>query len=435
LSALLYGSYKKNLGLVGNGPELNILRSTLIIPGVFINDENAHIDLDCSDLQVKEILAEIKKYIIQSTLTRSHSFAELYDVLISPYYGYGLKRGIIPIYLAVVFAQYRDHITILRHDREVPLSASVLCDIDYSPADYSVVLEEWDDKKEIYIANLEDIFSEFVNASDKSNGSFVYIVKAMRRWYLQLPKYAVITRNVCLPDGTMSPLDKSSIRFRNMLSSPELNSHEFLFEQLPKIFECNDYDSVIKSLRYSYQCINDTYKNVHLKLITELKTLFDVSKDDSLSSVLANFYDDLKVTTKEHLFSGKASMFLDIAKHPNNDEYKLIEMIARAIFNLRMSDFTDEIMNCYVQNLKAVIDEIKSYDEKLANSRNSVNGYKIIFTDESGHEITRQFDATEYTDSGQLLYNDITTALDEFGDAVSSDEKRQILFRILKELV
>ena len=78
---------------------------------------------------------------------------------------------------------------------------------------------------------------------------------------------------------------------------------------------------------------------------------------------------------------------------------------------------------------------IKSYDEKLANSRNSANGYKIIFTDENGHEITRQFDATEYTDSGQLLYNDITTALDEFGGAVSSDEKRQILFRILKELV
>ena len=220
----------------------------------------------------------------------------------------------------------------------------------------------------------------------------------------------------------MSPLDKASIRFRNMLSSPELNSHEFLFEQLPKIFESNDYDLVIKSLRYSYQCINDTYKNVHIKLIAEVKVLFGVSKTDSLSSVLANFYDDLKVTTKEHLFSGKASMFLDIAKHPNNDEYKLIETIARAIFN-------------YVHDLKAVVDEIKSYDEKLANSRNSANGYKIIFTDENGHEITRQFDATEYTDSGQLLYNDITTALDEFGGAVSSDEKRQILFRILKELV
>ena len=41
----------------------------------------------------------------------------------------------------------------------------------------------------------------------------------------------------------------------------------------------------------------------------------------------------------------------------------------------------------------------------------------------------------EYTESGQILYNDITTILDEYGGAVSSDEKRQILFRILKELV
>ena len=57
LSALLYGSYKKNLGLAGNGPELNILRSTLIIPGVFINDEDSRIKLDCVDPRVKDILS------------------------------------------------------------------------------------------------------------------------------------------------------------------------------------------------------------------------------------------------------------------------------------------------------------------------------------------------------------------------------------------
>ena len=435
LTAILAGSYQKNLGLIGSGPELNILRSTLIIPGVFINDEDPHIEIECSDIKVKQILAEIKKYIIQSTLTRNHSLAELYEVLIAPDYGYGLKRGIIPIYLAVVMSQYRDYITILHNNRELPLSATVLCDIDFSPADYSVVLEEWDDKKEIYIANLEDIFSEFVNVSDKSSGSFVFVVKAMRRWYLQLPKYAVVTRNVCLADGTIHSLDKASIKLRNVLSGSDINSHEFLFEQLPKIFESSDYDSLIKSLRYSYRCISDTYKNIHFKLINDLKSLFGVTKDNSLSSAIANFYDDLKETTKEHLFSGKASMFLDLAKHPNNDEYKLVELIARAIFNLRMSDFTDEIMNCYIQDVTAVLDEIKSYDAKLVNSSKSLNGYKIVFTDENGAEVTKQFDATEYTDRGQLLYNDITTALEEFGGAVSSDEKRQILFRILKELV
>ena len=62
-------------------------------------------------------------------------------------------------------------------------------------------------------------------------------------------------------------------------------------------------------------------------------------------------------------------------------------------------------------------------------------GYKIMYTDENGSEVTKQFDATEYTEKGQFLYNDITSTLEEFGGAISSDEKRQILFRILKELI
>lgn len=436
LSALLSGSYKKNLGLAGNGPEVNILRSTLIIPGVFIgDDEDAHLELDCADKDVKAVLSVIKKHIVQSTQSQNHTFAELYDILTSPEYGYGLKKGVIPIYLAVVLAFYKAHIVILHRDRELPLSANVLCDIDYCPGDYSIVLEAWDEKKEIYIANLEDVFSDFVSASDKSNGSFVYIVKAMRRWFLQLPKYAVVTKQVYSEDGEICPLDKASIRFRNALNSPELNAHEFLFERLPKIYESEDYDALIKSLRHSFRCINDAYNNIHIKLINDLKGVLGNSKPDSLPSLMENFYDDLKTTTKEHSFSGKVSMFLDVAKHPNNDEYKLVELIARAIFNLRMSDFTDEIMNCYISEVDAVIKEIRKYDEQLANSGKPQGGYKIIFTDENGQEVTKQFDMAEYTESGQILYNDITTILDEYGGAVSSDEKRQILFRILKELV
>ena len=134
------------------------------------------------------------------------------------------------------------------------------------------------------------------------------------------------------------------------------------------------------------------------------------------------------------MFSGKASMFLDIAKHPNNDEFKLIETIGRALFNLRMSDFTDEIMSCYMAELDNVVKEIKKYDEKIEDN-GATQGYKIMYTDENGAEVTKQFDATEYTEKGQFLYNDITSTLEEFGGAISSDEKRQILFRILKELI
>lgn len=435
LTAILMGNFKKDMGLIGNGPELNILRSALVIPGVFINtDDEPHLEIECDDKKIRQILAEIRTHILQSSLSRHNNLGELYDVLTLPDYGYGLKMGVIPIYMAVVISQYKDHITLSKKGKEVPLSASVLCDIEYQPNDYSLILEQWDEQKDIYIANLEDIFSQFVNSSDKINGSFVYIVKAMRRWYLQLTKYEVVTKKVCNIDGAISDMSPSVIRFRNALSSPELNSHEFLFEQLFKIFGNNGYEKLISSLRRAFQEINTTYRNIHLKLAKEIKNLFGAEANDSLSSVIANFYDDLKETTKEHLFSGKASMFLDIAKHPNNDEFKLIETIGRALFNLRMSDFTDEIMSCYMAELDNVVKEIKKYDEKIEDN-GATQGYKIMYTDENGSEVTKQFDATEYTEKGQFLYNDITSTLEEFGGAISSDEKRQILFRILKELI
>ena len=435
LTAILMGNFKKDMGLIGNGPELNILRSTLVIPGVFINaDDEPHLEIECEDRRVRQILSEIRTHILQSTLSRHNNLGELYDVLTLPDYGYGLKRGIIPIYLAVVISQYKDHITLSKKGKELPLSASVLCDIEYQPNDYSLILEQWDEQKDIYIANLEDIFSQFVNSSDKISGSFVYIVKAMRRWYLQLTKYEVVTKKVCDINGTVSDMNPSVIKFRNALSSPELNSHEFLFEQLFKIFGNNGYEQLISSIRCAFQDINTTYSNIHLKLAQEIKNLFGAEASDSLSSVIANFYDDLKETTKEHLFSGKASLFLDIAKHPNNDEFKLIETIGRALFNLRMSDFNDEIMSCYMLELDNVVKEIKNYDEKIEDS-DSAQGYKIMYIDENGSEVTKQFDATEYTEKGQLLYNDITSTLEEYGGAISSDEKRQILFTILKELI
>ena len=87
-----------------------------------------------------------------------------------------------------------------------------------------------------------------------------------------------------------------------------------------------------------------------------------------------------------------------------------------------------------MDELDNVVKEIKRYDEKIEDN-STAQGYKIMYTDENGSEVTKQFDTTEYTEKGQFLYNDITSTLEEFGGAISSDEKRQILFRILKELI
>ena len=98
-----------------------------------------------------------------------------------------------------------------------------------------------------------------------------------------------------------------------------------------------------------------------------------------------------------------------------------------------MSDFTDEIMNSFIDELKLLRQSILKYDSDAIKSNSS--SYKIIFKDENGQEITRQFDVAEDTEEGSMLYNTLTSDLDEFNESISSDEKRQILFKILKELI
>ncbi len=184
-----------------------------------------------------------------------------------------------------------------------------------------------------------------------------------------------------------------------------------------------------------YETISNNYHNNHDWLIGQVKDIFNGSRDVRLSSILGNYYDDLKPRTKEHSFSGKIGLLIEIMKNPNKDEYKLIESIGRALFTLRMDDFTDEIMSEYINELSAVKESIDQYDTQEHENATGDGSYKIVYTDADGIEKTKQFDSVESTDLGEVLLNNITADMEEYGDAISPDEKRQILFYILKKLV
>lgn len=435
LIGILSRNYHQNLGLSGNGPELNVLIATLITPGIFTNTEKPLIRLTGIDNRFEAVLQEIKNFIIESSKNNCKTFAELYEILCSAHSGFGLKKGVVPIYLATVLATFNNNAVILKKGRELPVDANVLLEIERDPNSYQIVLEEWDNEKDLYIAGLESIFSAYVNQMDKPNGEFIYIVKAMRRWYLQLTRFEASTRFECTEDGKILNLDKSIIKFRNLLSNPELNAHELIFEKLPKCFDTSEYNKIISEVRKAYQVIGQNLYHYEKRLAEKIRLIFKGKGNESLASILANYYDGLKTRTKEHAFSGKTSMFIAVIKHPNRDELRIIEDIARAILNLRISDFTDEIMSLVEESIKEVKDQIDQYDQDERNDSNSGGGYKITFIDENGNEIVRQFDKVECSSRAKLLYNDITSQLEEFGQAVSSDEKRQVLFNILKELM
>jgi hypothetical protein len=257
----------------------------------------------------------------------------------------------------------------------------------------------------------------------------------MRRWYLQMTKYETTTKFYCNADGKILSLDKSVIKFRTLLSNPEINAHEFLFDKLLKCFGVDSFDTAVVKIRDAYTQLNTSYRNQQKRILKVIRSVFGAKNNESVTSCIANFYDDLKQSTKEHSFNGKIAVFLNIAKHPKNDETALVEDIARALYNLRMGDFTDDIMQSFETEIQRVKEQILEYNNQEQVDSLNVGSYKIIFTDANGEEIVRQFDRADRTESGEYFYNAVTDNIAEFAESITSDEKRQILFEILKELV
>ena len=85
-----------------------------------------------------------------------------------------------------------------------------------------------------------------------------------------------------------------------------------------------------------------------------------------------------------------------------------------------------------MERFKATVEEFdRNRDVDAGNGNQTV---QIIITDESGNDKVRSFEKTEYSDRANLLYQDITAAIDEMGQSITEQEKRQVLIDILTKL-
>ncbi len=75
-------------------------------------------------------------------------FDVLYETLIQPEHHIGLRKGLIPIYLAVVLHEYKRQVIILDGYGQVPTSADVLIQVNSNPEAFSLSYLDWDPEKE-----------------------------------------------------------------------------------------------------------------------------------------------------------------------------------------------------------------------------------------------------------------------------------------------
>jgi len=441
ITALLRNELEPNLGLSGSGQEVSIMRSTLIRTGIWKeNNGNPFICLKPEDTKISGVLQIIEQFIVDAGKREKVSFRELYERLISPKYHIGMRKGLIPIYLAAVMHKYKREIVVTDQYGQIPLNADTLVQINAKPEVFHLSYLDWDPEKDMYVQQLTDIFKAFVVEEEKKVNSYDYVIFAMKRWYMALPRFS----KECKVSPNGKKVLNSYLAVTKALKQ-NYGSHELLFKRIPDIMQNESLESVANTMKLIKQTYDDLIVELEQKLIDETKRVFVTEKNESilekvsLPSVIKDWCESIDQTAFDELFPDGTDKCLALFKTVTNDESDFIKKLSQLATDLRIEDWGDKTIRKFIESLNKWKDSAEHhqgmYEQDMeADEKQEPNTYELTFVDDTGIAMKKRFKKVDSTKRGQLLRNQILSGIDAMGQSISEQEKRQILMEILKGL-
>lgn len=283
------------------------------------------------------------------------------------------------------------------------------------------------------------MFKDNIIDLEKSINNYDYVAKAMKRWYLNLPKYT--KENKVYING--DKVDKKIIKFNKLLRRVNSTS-ELLFVEIPELFDNIGYNiSVVEKISEIKYLEDNSLNNLEHGLLDYMKDLFALNRDKeiinqmTLSSIMKDWLENLAPNVHEVLFGDGTERFIKMIIEAGNDELSFVKQVARLATGLRTEDWSDNTFEKFTQTINKFKNTAESYKQEVVEESTSedIDGYQISYLDDSGKTITKRFDKIDQSRRGKLLYNAITANIDSMGQAISDQEKRQILMTVLEKFL
>lgn len=425
-----------NLGLLGNGQEISFMRSTLVVPGLLLQDGNGNLVLKQSNDENLNYVLDFIRDFLKSSSEDDKCFQEMYDGLCMPDNGIGLRKGVIPVYLSFVMNEFGNDICIKKGSVELPITSSLLSEINSNPKEYTVSIETWSDNKSAYICGVEEVFEDFIDEEEKRHGGYGYLTSAMSRWYMSLPRYVkerTSEYNGFYTSVQFRELPQSCKNFLNVIAEIGGNTRETLFKKIPECFSHSLMDgTLVDEIRRDYREISDAFDCLISTLVADVKKEFvNTAEDISLGSVLKNWYGSVGEYQRNILYPNNAERLFSILDCSAESDYTIVDNMANMLVGLRICDWKNDSPVVFHKILREYLATIK-VGQVSGESNFSDDGYVVVFSKKKGDE--KRFNKVSITKRGKLLLDEIETSLDEMGQAISKQEKRQVIMDVLKKL-
>ena len=425
IAGLLRNPLEKNLGLMGSGQDVAIMRSTLLHVGILKQDDSVNAQSDFASLNFDfgedkfhlRAMFNVIQMFVNEASNGQKCFSELYEKLVLPKYNIGIRKGIIPIYIAAVFGEIKNQLVLYHGDRQIPVNADSLALLNENPEEYFLLRFSLDESRKEYLEELTKIFS----ANGKSAEEIAF---AIRNWYLSLSKYS---REAKTEYSSFIKLFKA-----------EIGTQELLFSRFPKVFGKNRCD---RETAKQIGNIKSFYDNLILDLENELSEwLLNLFCTDSLSkknekSFLKAWLSSLPKDVRHQLFADGTERLIDVANKSYRCIGDLTEELALVSTGLYLKDWGEGTKSLFFERIANWKASAENFVAKKASVHgNTGNGYIVSFPTLGGQSVTKSFEKVHESVRAKLLFNKLTDALDTMGKSMSEAEKRQVLMDVLQKM-
>ena len=405
-----------------NAVECTLFRATIVNKGLLENERNFKADM-------KPLLGKIKEFIISAD-KKEMNFSALYNEVTTNANKLRARRGVLPIYLAYVLSRRNEDIVVYFNSMEIELNADRIVGMCENPEDFSVFVSKKEADKELYLTELQKLFSIPENRITKDNRISI-TAEYIKKWYRALPQ---ISRNMVNPAGyeVVTKQLKVIKKARKILQTIECNPYEFLFNDLVELFDKKDLNTAlvgIKDIKYCY----DNYYQWSIDKACEviIKTIDNRSKK-YIYHTLKEWYETQNDMAKQGLFNGRITNFMTCIENINTfDESEITKKIVKAVSDVYIEDWNDSSLAEFKDSLVAILQEISKIkdEEKVYSKKN-----KLSFIGVNNNIVERYYEPVG-EEKGAVFRNIIEDTIEQFEDELSVNDQVAIMLEMIEKMM
>ena len=400
---------------VGSNQEATVYRALFDVTGITKGTPREDIQL---------IIDEINEYVNSCCDCKIPLSCIINKLTKAPY---GVRLGVLPFYIAYVFANRKEDIIVYFSNKEMQLTPDIIVNMCEHPEDYAVYVSKEDLQKEKYISELNLLFQVEDNRNLSTN-RIKNIFICMQRWFRALPQ---VTRNTTNLD--MYVEDEAMIRamkyIKKAMQKIEYNPFEILFVEFPEAFEAESLEKTYKIMDDCKTYFDDYFRWIEEQTITAIYKIWNPKRKQDLFHTLKEWYENQSKRSKQGLYNGRMTNFMSCLELMNvYSDQDVASKIVKAVTDVYIENWNSGALEEFVDALENVKKEIESIRDE------SVSGeLELVFTGRNGEKISKLYSHADES-TGSVLRNIIEDTLEEYDD-LSVNDRVSILLEMIEKII